>query len=147
MTYTVMVGLVLINIFLFIQGRLLLKVFIAVTRINPKLFTAMIVAMAFVGTYAINRSMTDVIVLCIFGILGYFFTQFGFPLPPFVLAMVLAPLTENAMRQSLLMSIGDPSIFIRRPICLAFLLISVFSVLSSLLKPYIDKWKKAKASS
>jgi putative tricarboxylic transport membrane protein len=63
--------------------------------------------------------MTTVWLCIAFGILGWLMIKFDIPRPPLVLALVLAPLLETSLRQSLLLSFGSPIIFVERPIAAA----------------------------
>jgi putative tricarboxylic transport membrane protein len=76
--------------------------------------------------------------MIVFGVAGYFLRKFQYPLAPVILALVLGPLLEKALRQSLLMSVGSGWIFLSRPICLVTLLIS-FALLASSLLPWMRK--------
>ena len=67
--------------------------------------------------------------MLIFGIVGYLMKKFQFDAAPLVLAVVLGPMLEEAFRQSLMLSKGDFSIFISRPLSLAFLVVAVLLVI------------------
>jgi putative tricarboxylic transport membrane protein len=60
--------------------------------------------------------MTDVYLMAGFGLLGYLFGKFGVPSAPLLMAFVLGPMAENAVRQSLVLSDDNPMIFLERPI-------------------------------
>lgn len=128
MTYTVMAGMVFINIFMFLQGKLLLRAFVAVTRILPSLLMSLVLAMCLTGTFAVNNTLIDIVVLLAFALLGYVLVKLEFPLPPIVLGMVLGPMAENTLRQSLLISGGSFAIFWTRPISILFLALTALSV-------------------
>jgi putative tricarboxylic transport membrane protein len=72
--------------------------------------------LAVVGVYSVRSSMTDVYMMVGFGLLGYVFGKFGVPSAPLLMAFVLGPMAENAVRQSLVLSDNDPLIFVERPI-------------------------------
>jgi len=135
MTYTVMVGMVIINIFMYFQAKFFIKLFVKVTLVRPPLLMVMVLAMALTGTFAVNNTLTDVVIVIVFALFGYILVKLDFSLPPLVLGMVLGPLAENAMRQSLLMSGGSFLIFLTRPICLFFIIIAFLSVV-------MTGWKK-----
>ena len=61
----------------------------------------------------------------IFGVVGYFFTKFEFSLPPIVMGLILGPIAEEALRQSLMVSDGSWTIFMTRPIAAVFLSVTV----------------------
>ena len=96
-----------------------------------------------VGSYCINNSFTDVVIMFIFAILGVFFKVFNFPTGPLVLGLLLGGTLESNMRRALTLSVGDWSYFITRPIsCVLFV-----AVLLTFLWP-IGKaiWDKKKAA-
>jgi putative tricarboxylic transport membrane protein len=72
-----------------------------------------------------NFGMVEVVEVLAFGILGYFCKKTDYPVAPLILALVLGPMTETALRQSLLQSDGSLVIFVSHPISLVLLLISI----------------------
>lgn len=80
------------------------------------------------GSYATNYSTSDIWVMLFFGVIGYFMNRMSVPLPPLLIAFVIAPSMEQALRQSLLIAKGDFSIFVTKPISLAFLCLTAFVV-------------------
>src|SRR5918996_2985792 len=94
----------------------LVPVFAAILRIPFAILTPMIVVVCAIGSYAVHNSMIDIWYMLIFGIMGYTFKKLDYPLAPLVLALVLGDISENALRQSLIMSQGSLAIFATRPI-------------------------------
>jgi putative tricarboxylic transport membrane protein len=76
------------------------------------------------GAYSLNQSIFDVGVMIAFGVLGYIFRKLDWPLAPTVLALILGPMMERALRTSLEMSAGDLTILVTRPISLVLLIIA-----------------------
>jgi putative tricarboxylic transport membrane protein len=76
--------------------------------------------------------------MVIFGLIGYLFKKFEYEGAPLVLALVLGPMMETALRRSLLLSAGDPMIFLNRPISAALMLVSIF-LLAYPLVPWLRK--------
>jgi putative tricarboxylic transport membrane protein len=76
------------------------------------------------GAYSLNQSIFDVGVMIVFGVLGYVFRKIDWPLAPTVLALILGPMMERALRTSLEMSAGDLTILVTRPISLVLLIIA-----------------------
>jgi putative tricarboxylic transport membrane protein len=73
----------------------------------------------------VNHSIVDVWIMLIMGVVGYALKKFSFDPAPLVLGLVIAPLFEMSLRQSLIMSNGNWAIFAQRPIALALLAVSV----------------------
>jgi len=76
----------------------------------------LIFVLSIIGGFAASRSMHDIWLIVIFGIAAFFMRKFDYPLAPAVLAIVLGPIAEPTLRQSLLLSSGDPTIFFTRPV-------------------------------
>jgi putative tricarboxylic transport membrane protein len=116
--------------------------FAAILRIPFAILTPLIVVICAVGSYAVHNSMIDIWYMLIFGIVGYVFKKLDYPLAPFVLALVLGDMAENALRQSLIMSQGSFAIFFNRPICGAITALALFFFVLPAITPY---WRKLKS--
>ncbi len=75
-----------------------------------------------VGVYSTNNNLFDVNIVLLFGILGYFFMRLRFEAAPLLLGFVLGPMVEENFRRALLLSRGDPMIFLERPISMVFII-------------------------
>jgi len=82
------------------------------------------------GAYSLNQSLFDVGVMVAFGVLGYIFRKLDWPLAPTVLALILGPMMERALRTSLEMSAGDITILFTRPISAVLLIVAAIVLLS-----------------
>jgi putative tricarboxylic transport membrane protein len=109
------------NVFLLIINLPLAPLFAALLRIPYVYLAPGILALSLVGAYAATLDMATVWLCLAFGLLGWVMIKLDIPRPPLVLALVLAPLMEMSLRQSLLLSFGSPMIFVERPIALALL--------------------------
>ena len=78
-----------------------------------------------IGVYAVNTSVIDVWIMLIMGCVGYMLRKFGYDPAPLVLGLVMAPILEQSLRQSLIMSNGNYLIFVERPIALGLVLVAV----------------------
>lgn len=123
--YAIMIGLIFINIFMYLQGKYLTKLFAKVVSIPTDILTPIIVVFCFAGAYSIKKSLFDVAVAIVFGIIAYILKILDFPTIPILLGLVLGGLTEKNFRRSLLISNGDISIFFTRPISLFFVILIV----------------------
>jgi putative tricarboxylic transport membrane protein len=101
------------------------------------LFPAIMVFMA-IGVYSVNNNALDVHLALLFGLLGYVFIKLECEPAPLILAVVLGPLMEENLRRALLISRGDPSVFVTRPISAGFLVATVLLLLVVIL-PAIRK--------
>ncbi len=106
----------------------LIGIWIKVLEIPYKILFPMILLFCIIGVYSMNNLSFDLYVMLFFGVVGWLMRKFGYEGAPLILAFVLGPMLENALRQSLLISQGSFLIFVTRPISaialgLAFLLL------------------------
>ena len=91
-----------------------------------------------IGVFSLNNSTFDIYLMAIFGALGYLFVKLGCEPAPMLLAFILGPMMEEYLRRAMLISRGDPMVFIRRPISATLLTLAVLAMLSVLL-PSLSK--------
>jgi len=115
--------------------------FIWVLKMPFTILAPIILVLCLVGGYAPTQRMFDVWLMIVFGFVGYLMRKLDYPLAPAVLAIVLGPLAEPALRQSLIISSGDPSIFFTRPYSAP---IMVCAIILLLLPVYQLVWRKFK---
>jgi TctA family transporter len=82
-----------------------------------------------VGVYSTNNNLFDVNIVLLFGVLGYFFMRLRFEAAPLLLGFVLGPMVEENFRRALLLSRGDPMIFLERPISMVFIIACILLIL------------------
>lgn len=87
-----------------------------------------IVAFCAIGAYSVSGAEFDVYVVLIFGVAGYFLTKLGFEMTPLLLGFVLGPIIEENFRRALVISGGDPSIFVVRPLSATLLALAVVTL-------------------
>ncbi|WP_075215076.1 tripartite tricarboxylate transporter permease [Mongoliimonas terrestris] len=92
-----------------------------------------IIAFAAIGCYSINLNAFDIYAIVAFGILGYALVKFGCEPAPLLLGFVLGPLLEEHLRRAMIISRGDPMIFLERPISATLLLLAVAAVVIAVL--------------
>jgi putative tricarboxylic transport membrane protein len=93
-----------------------------------------IFGISIVGVYSTSASLFDVWLLAGFGLLGYVMHKLDFPAAPLILGLVLGGALERALRQSLMMSDGNLTIFVTRPISAVMLFLTVLLLLFPLLR-------------
>ncbi len=109
------------NVVLLVLNLPLVGLFVNILRVPyPYLYPAILV-FSILGVYAVNGSVVDVWIMLIMGVLGWILRKLGFETAPVVLGVVLAPMIELSLRQSLAMSDGHYGIFVQRPIAGALL--------------------------
>lgn len=113
------------NLFALLINLAFIPAFLMVLRMPFTILAPIIFVLCIVGGYAPTKDMHDVWLMLIFGVVGYLMRKLDYPLAPAVLAIVLGPLAESSVRQSLIMSHGSFGIFVERPISAAIMAITV----------------------
>ncbi len=126
------------NVMLLILNLPLIGLWVKVLKIPPRTLFPFIFFFCIIGSYSENNSTFDVCLMLFFGLVGYLLRKFKYEPAPLVLAFILTPMLENALRQSLIISEGTFMIFLYRPIAAVALLIALFLLSSSLL-PFLRK--------
>ena len=139
------------NLMLLLLNLPLVGIFVSVLRIPYAYLYPLIIMFCIVGVYEVNHSIVDVWIMLIMGVIGYGLRKFSFDPAPLVLGLVIAPIFEQSLRQSLIMSSGNYFIFFTRPIAAGLLAVCVIllglSALAFILKrkDWRDKLAAAEA--
>lgn len=128
------------NVMLLILNLPLIPLFAQILRVPYYVLYPAILGISMVGTYSVSNSLFDVWMVCLFGLLGYLMRKLDFPAAPLILAMVLGERLELALRQSLMMSQGQLSILLNRPISAAILILAVIILFMPLIHK-VRSWK------
>lgn len=140
--YAIMLGLILVNLFMLLQGKFLTSLFAKVVSIPQEILTPIIVIFCMAGAYSVNGNYFDVAVALVFAVLAWMLRKLDLPAVPILLGMVLGSMTETNFRRALLISNGSPSIFFSSIYCWIFVVLIVFAV-GTIVR---GKLKEAKAS-
>jgi putative tricarboxylic transport membrane protein len=119
------------NLMLLALNLPLVGLFVTVLRIPYAYLYPLIIMFCIVGVYEVSHSVVDVYIMLLMGMLGYALKKFSFDPAPLVLGLVISPIFEQSLRQSLIMSNGDYTIFFVRPIALGLLLVSALMLVLS----------------
>lgn len=126
------------NIMLLVLNLPLIGIWVKFLKIPYPLFFPFIILFCLIGVYSLNNNVNEIIIMIIFGVLGYLMRKFDYDPAVLVLAMVLGPLMETAFRRSLIMYQENFYIFFKRPISVGLLIVAVFL----LLYPVLCKGKR-----
>ena len=126
--WTIIASMYIGNIALVVLNLPLVGVFVKLLKLPPELLFGAILVLVCVGTYAIKFSLTGMLMLGVFGAIGYLMEKFGFPLAPAILALVLVPLLEDNFRRLLQISGGSLMPLITRPVSLALVIAIVLGI-------------------
>jgi len=131
------------NLFAVLINIGFIPVFLWMLKTPFTVLAPIIFVLCLVGGFAPTEDMHDVWLMLIFGIGGYLLRKLDYPLAPAVLAIVLGPIAEPALRQSLLISDGEFSIFFTRPIAGTISVIAIALVLLPAVKSLMARFKRA----
>lgn len=113
------------NAMLLVMNLPLIGMWVKILKIPYSLLFPLIILFCIIGSYSLGNNVADGIIMLAFGIAGYLMKKFDYEGAPFLMAMVLGPMMERALRQSLILSKGSFMIFFSRPISACFLLVAI----------------------
>ncbi len=113
------------NLMLVVLNLPMIGLWIKLLTVPYRLLYPAILLFCCIGVYSINNSGFDVILTCVFGVLGYFCTKLGCEPAPLILGFILGPMMEENLRRAMLLSRGDPSTFVTKPISAVLLGVAV----------------------
>lgn len=105
-----------------------IQLFARVIMVDRSMLTPAIFVLSVVGAFAMRSNVFDVYTTLAFGVLGYVMTRYDYPLSPILLALILGPMAEANLRRAMVISGGDPSILISRPIAVVLMILAVVSL-------------------
>lgn len=134
LVYGLFSGLIISNFILLFLGLITLYFLIKICNVKGSILYPVILVICAVGAFAVSNSLFDVKVMVFFGVLGFLLEILRFPLPPMLIAFVLAPIMETSLGQALAMGRGDLLVLLKSPIALMFYLITAFVILHTAFK-------------
>jgi len=130
------------NAMLLVLNLPLIGLWVKILKVPYALLAPLILLFCVIGAYSLNNNTHEVILMVVFGFIGYLLKKLEYETAPLIMAMVLSPLMENSLRQSLLLSRGSFSIFFTRPLS-AVLMVAAILLLIIPNLPWIKarKWE------
>jgi putative tricarboxylic transport membrane protein len=125
-------SMVIGNVLLLILNLPLIGLWIKVLQVPYFFLFPLILLFGIIGAYTTSGTTGDIVIMTIFGLVGYLMKKFAYEPAPLVLGLVIGPLLETAMRRSLIMSKGSAAIFFQRPIAACFMGAALLMLLSPL---------------
>ncbi len=116
------------NLVLLILNLPLVGVFASILRLPQYLLMGLILLLCLVGTYGVNNSFLDLYILVGMGVVGYVLRKLKFDMAPLILALVLGPMLERTLRQSLFLTRGDVGMIVGRPITAVLLSVGLVAL-------------------
>jgi len=130
------------NVMLLVLNLPLIGLWVKILKVPYLILYPLILLLCVIGSYSLSSNTAEVLIMIIFGVIGYFMKKFNYQASPLVLALVLSPMLENSLRQSLVVSYGSFLIFITRPISAALLSIAVLLLLYPLFPLFTRKGRQ-----
>jgi putative tricarboxylic transport membrane protein len=130
------------NAMLLILNLPLIGLWVKILKIPYPILFPLILLFCLIGVYSLNNKISEIGLMLCFGVLGYLMKKFKFDGAPLILAMVLGPLMDKALRQSLIMSGGDPGIFLESTICLTLFGVVAIILFVLPLLPAIGRFRR-----
>jgi putative tricarboxylic transport membrane protein len=137
----VVTSMYIANIMLLILNLPLISVFVNILKIPYAILCSLIALVCFIGAFSLAYNPIDVLLMVIFGLMGYLMRKFEYDPAPLILAYVLGPMLERSLRQALIYSNGSLDIFVKRPISAALLMIAFLSLTSPVFRMAYKKMK------
>ncbi len=122
------------NLILLVLNLPLIPLWVKLLKLPTSILYTFVLAFCVLGAYSINGQAFDVGMMTVFGILGYVFKKLEIPLAPLILTLILGPLMEQSLRQSLEMSRGKFSIFVEHPISLGLIIVAILFAAVSMMR-------------
>ena len=134
------------NLMLVIINLPLIGLWVRLLKVPYRLFAPVLLVLCCIGIYSLNNSMFEVLLLAVFGLLGYILRRWGCEPGPLILAFVLGPLLEENLQRALVLSNGNVSTFVTHPLSATFLTVAaglvLMMVLPSLRRVGARQWKR-----
>ena len=124
------------NLFLIILNLPLIGIWVKMITIPYQLLYPAILVFCGIGVFSLNNSTFDIYLMGLFGVLGYIFSKLSCEPAPMLLAFILGPMMEEYLRRAMLISRGDPMVFLRRPISATLLALAVLAMCTVLIPAF-----------
>jgi putative tricarboxylic transport membrane protein len=121
------------NLLLLVLNLPAIGMWVQLLRVPYAILFPLIVVFCLVGSYSVNNNSADMMIMVIFGVAGYLMKKFGYEAAPLILALVLGPMLEENLRQSLILSGGSFAVFFTRPIAATLIVVSIVLLLLPML--------------
>jgi putative tricarboxylic transport membrane protein len=137
--WTIVASMYVGNVMLLVLNLPLIGIWVQILRVPYAILCPIILMLAILGCYSVNSDINEVLIMGVFGILGYLLRKFDFSLAPLIFGLILSPLIENSFRQSLAMSQGSLLIFIESSISLTIWIVLLSIVVIPFGKELVKK--------
>lgn len=140
-TYAILIGFLVANILMGVFGFLIAKRAVKLAAMPLGILLPVIMLLSVIGSFAIRNNIFDVYVMMFFGVVGYLMRKVDMPAAPVVLALILGPMAERNLINSMQMAkVSLISYYMSRPLCWLFMIL----ILASLFSPVMSRWMKSR---
>ena len=136
---TFMVLMMLAYVIIMVLGLATAKYSTALINLKKEIVWLTVIALCVIGSYAMNSSFVDVLIMAVSGLLGFFFRKLNFPLGPIILGLLLGRMAESNFRRALSLGGMSYKLFYTKPISVILLLLAVLAVVTPVYKNYKAK--------
>ena len=139
--------LLLASFSMWIAGILLAKQVVKLLRVSPALFMPVVAVLCLIGSYALGMKIFNLWLMVPVGVLAYYFTEMGYPVPPLVIGLILGPMADENLRRALMVSQGSLTPFFTRPVALILVIVILATIVTSTrtYKNFLARIKAARA--
>jgi TctA family transporter len=130
------------NLMLLVINLPLIGIWVRLLSVPYRLLYPAILLFCVIGIYSTNTNVAELVVCAVFAVFGYMILRFGCEPAPLVLGFILGPLMEENLRRSLVLSRGDPMVFLQRPISAVLLAMTVLTVLALIVLPQFRRTRQ-----
>ena len=139
--------LLLASFAMWVVGMLLAKQVVKLLRVPPALFMPVVAVLCLIGSYSLGLKVFNLYLMIPMGILTYYLTDMGYPIPPLVIGVILGTMADANLRRGLMVSQGSLAPFFTRPVALVLLLVIVLTFVTNMgfYKNLMARLKKGKS--
>ena len=138
------VSMFVLNLMIFALLFLFTRQIARLAEIHPVVLGCSILMLSFIGAYSVSNSMFNVWIAFAAGVFGYFSRRLGFPVIGLMLGIILGPMIEERLRQTLSIGRGDITIILERPVSLGIFIVTILIVLGALVAPRLTRSRHGK---
>ena len=128
--YDVSAMFFLASLAMLILGLLMVRAFVKILEVPPSTLMPIILVLCAVGSFAIAGRVFDVMIMLLFGLIGYPLRKMKFPDAPLILGLILGPMLDENLRRGLILNHGDPMPFFTRPISVVLIILILLTLLN-----------------
>lgn len=136
LAYGIFIGFFLVHLVILVIGLFAAKFWAKLVTAPLNILWPIIFVFSVVGSFALRNSIFDMVVMLIFGVLGFILRKNNYPLMPIVLGIILGPWIETNLRRSLSISEGDPAIFLSSPVAVTLLILALLITMYPMIRAF-----------